>query len=383
MTAREMFLVRVALAAVAGGILFVGYAFIWSPLADAHERRTKAGEEFSKKDTDLKAALAENDAIVKLHPRLTQWNKLSLPPRNPDLKKPGVSVEDQKQLHVSRLKTEYESYLSGLMRRSGMRAETVKVTEEKAASKVGAPPTPAKGIAPVYDRLAFSVSAVGPQEAAYRALREFQAAHVLHEVRGLTLTVPGSKGKDKPDPKTLELSMKVEALVVNGAEERPGMMPKQLAFTPRVLAEPARDYGVLSKRSLFSGLAEPPKPVAKVEPKEEPEEPKVSERQRLETLEFVKLTMLAYNPNRSRWEATLYDQAQGEGNEVRLDTRLFKSFTLYSGETAVLEGKVVLIDEEQLVFTAEGKHFRARLGDFLDVAWKAPLPASEVKKLGL
>jgi hypothetical protein len=49
----------------------------------------------------------------------------------------------------------------------------------------------------------------------------------------------------------------------------------------------------------------------------------------------------------------------------------------------VLEGKVVWIDEEQLIFTAEGKHYRAQLGDFLDAVWKSPLTASEVKKLGL
>jgi hypothetical protein len=44
---------------------------------------------------------------------------------------------------------------------------------------------------------------------------------------------------------------------------------------------------------------------------------------------------------------------------------------------------VVWIDEEQLIFTAEGKYFRAKLGDFLDAVWKSPLTASEVKALGL
>ena len=34
--------------------------------------------------------------------------------------------------------------------------------------------------------------------------------------------------------------MTVEALIVNGAEERPGLMPSKLAYPPRVLAEPAR-----------------------------------------------------------------------------------------------------------------------------------------------
>ena len=86
----------------------MGYAFVFSPLADAWERRTKADAEYAKKDAELKKRQSENDTILKLHPRLAQWNKLSLPPRDPALKKPGVSLEDQKQLHYSKLKTEYE-----------------------------------------------------------------------------------------------------------------------------------------------------------------------------------------------------------------------------------------------------------------------------------
>jgi hypothetical protein len=387
-TGRERFLVMIALVGVGLGVVFVGYAFIYAPLEDAWARRAVAAADYDKADAELKKVEKENGEILKLHPRLAQWNKLSLPPRDPALKKPGVSVEDQRQLHLSLLKTAYERYLTDVMRGSGLKAESVKV-EEKAASKVGAPPTPAKGIPPLYDRLSFKVTADGPQEAVYRALKEFQATNVLHEVRSLTVSVPKTTGKDKPDPRNLHLDMAVEAMVANGAEERSGMMPRQLAFTPRLLAEPPRDYTVLSKRSLFTGLAEPYKPPVvakkpeKTDEEDEPPLPKVSERERLETLEFVKLTMLAYNPNRTRWEATLYDQAQGEGNEIRLDTRLFKTFTIYSDEKPILEGKVVWIDEEQLIFSAEGKHYRARVGEFLDAAWKAPLSASEVRKLGL
>jgi hypothetical protein len=62
---------------------------------------------------------------------------------------------------------------------------------------------------------------------------------------------------------------------------------------------------------------------------------------------------------------------------------LYKTFTLYNENKPILEGKVVWIDAEQMIFTAEGKHFRARVGDLLDTAWKAPLSANEVKKLGL
>ena len=86
-----------------------------------------------------------------------------------------------------------------------MKAETIKVTEKK-PDKIGAGRRrPTKGMTPLYERMTFGVTATGPQEAAYRAIREFQATNLLHEVRGLTVGVAEAKGKEKADPKTLDL----------------------------------------------------------------------------------------------------------------------------------------------------------------------------------
>src|SRR5262249_17499819 len=150
---------------------------------------------------------------------------------------------------------------------------------------------------PLYERLTFGATATGPQEAVYRALKEFQGTNLLHEIRTLKVGVPSAKGKEKADPKTLELDMTVEALVVNGAEERSGGRPRVLRFPTPVLANPPRNYDVLSKRSLFTGLAEPAREVVQrgapkkdpdeEDPEEEPKAARVSERERLEALEFV------------------------------------------------------------------------------------------------
>lgn len=389
MTNRQKVLVTVAASAVVLAVLFVGYVFVYSPLVDAWDRRVQADEELKKAQADLSEENRQGKAIVKLSPRLEQWKKLSLPPRDPSLKKPGMSAADQKALHLSQMKTEYERYLSGLLRDSGMKAETIKIVERSPDKKFLPPPPKAKGATPTYHPLAFGVSATGPQAAVYRALRDFHKTNLLHQVRSLTVAVPNAKGREKPDPKTLDLSMVVEALIVEGADDRAGIWPKTLAKSPRVLAEPDRDYNLLSKRSLFTGLASPPPPPREVvkrppPPPPPPSRPKVNERERMETLEWVKVTMLAWNPQRLRWEATLYDQAQGKGDEIKVDTRLYKTFTIYSEkENAILEAKVMKIDEEQLIFQAEGKYYRARLGDFLHTVWKEPLTSSEVRKLGL
>jgi hypothetical protein len=391
MNSRERLLMIVSLAGTALGVLFVGYSFVWTPLVELGEQKTKADEQLEKVSSELAQVNKSNETILKQHPRFKQWDKLSLPPRDPSQKKGPTSSEDQKRVHFSKLETEYERIISDLLRRNGMNASSVKVSKAQPDARVGNPPVPPKGQAPLYERMAFKVTATGPQEAVYKSLREIQDMKVLHEVRAMSVAVPQPKGKEKPNPNILDLNMTLEALVVTGAEPRSTVLPTQLAFTPKILAEMSRDYNLLNKRSLFTGLASPPPekkpPVVVEEKKPSPPSdptPKVLESERLESLQFVKLTMLAYNPNRSRWEASLYDQAGGKGDEIKLDTRLYKSFTLYSETNKpILEAKVVWIDAEQMIFTAEGKHFRARVGDFLDTAWKTPLSANEVKKLGL
>ena len=389
MNSRERLLMFLSLGGTALGVLFVGYSFVWTPLVELAEQKGKADEQLEKVSSELAQINKSNDTILKQHPRLKQWDKLSLPPRDPSQKKSGSS-DDQKRVHFSKLETEYERIISDLLRRNGMNASSVKVTKAQPDARVGAPPLPPKGQAPLYERMAFKVTATGPQDAVYKSLREIQEMKVLHEVRSMSVAVPQPKGKEKPNPNILDLTMLLEALVVSGAEPRSTVLPTQLAFTPKILAEMGRDYNLLSKRSLFTGLASPPPPekpkeVVKEKPPSPPKDPTPTtlESERVEALQFVKLTMLAYNPNRSRWEASLYDQAGGRGEEIKLDTRLYKTFTLYNENKPILEGKVVWIDAEQMIFTAEGKHFRVRVGDLLDTVWKTPLSASEVKKLGL
>jgi hypothetical protein len=393
MNSRERFLMILSLAGTALGILFVGYSLIWSPLTELAEQKSKADEQLDKLSSELARVEKTNKQILKQHPRLEQWSKLSLPPRDPTQKKTATSSEDQKKVHFSKMETEYERLISDLLRRNGMTASSVKVNKAQPDGRVGAPPAPPKGQPPLYERLAFRVTASGPQEAVYKSLREIQDMKILHEVRSMRIAVPQPKGKEKPNPNYLELEMLLEALVVQGAESRSTVLPTQLSSPPKLLAEAGRDYDLLNKRSLFTGLASPPadKPKELVKEKPKPPSPppadptpKVLESERLEVLQFVKLTMLAYNPNRARWEASLYDQAGGKGEEIKLDTRLYKSFILYNeSNKPVLEAKVVWIDAEQMIFTAEGKYFRVRVGDFLDTVWKSPLSATEVKKLGL
>lgn len=187
--------------------------------------------------------------------------------------------------------------------------------------------------------------------------------------------------------------MTVEALMVARGEERATLMPKEpLGYPPRVLVD-GRKYDVLAKRNMFTGIAPEP------EPREERPERTQTE-DRADVLRFIKLTTIYYNPDRSRWEASIYDQAAGprrveeedeDGNKIvkviwerQLNTRILNKLEVQDRyRNTILDAKVVHIDEAQLIFQADKQFFRLRCGDSLHPAIDNPLPMSEVKELGL
>lgn len=184
--------------------------------------------------------------------------------------------------------------------------------------------------------------------------------------------------------------MTVEALMVNGAEERTELRPSKLAYTPRVLAEPGREYSLMTKRNMFTGI-----PTQYAAPERRLTEDKA------DVLRFVKLTMIYYNPDRRRWEATIYDQGAGPRRtdiedddgvkkgvetiwERKLNTLILNKVQVSDrNNNSLFDGQVVLIDERQVVLKADDKFIRLRCGDSLFPAVNKPLSANEVKELGL
>ena len=393
MTSRERLLVWAGGAAALLLVAFVGYAFAWTPLQDAQERTQQADEKRKKTEQEVADAVRANGRILKKDPRLSLWKELSLPPADPAAQKQGRSPAEQKERHLSVVQTDYKLYLNDLLSRSGFAGKTIRVAV-KAPDKRGSPTASASRTkeVPLFERLAFAVSAQGPQDAVYKALRDFHKTTVLHQVRDFSVSVAKPReSRKKADPDLLDFSMTVEALIMRGGESRSTVMtPKALPKQPLVLAAPGRDYLLLKKRSLFTGLMDPPPPPRdkkKEEKKKDPPKPTgPSDRERLEVLEYVKLTMLSWNPDRKRWEATLYDQAQGKADEIKIDSKFRRRFQIENErEKVILDADLISISlDEGMIFQADNKKvYRARCGDFLDAVWKKPLTDSELRKLGL
>jgi hypothetical protein len=369
MTARERVLATGVLGVVVlmgGGMLF--HLFLYTPLSELQNRVATARADYETKQADLDKEKADKERILKLNPRLAEWKRISLPAarkRTPEELRKGVTLEESKKRHINKVQSDYDEYLSGLLRRSGFNAATINITPRVVENR-----TPGQNRAaardPLFTRLAFTVQGRARLEAVEKALEELYKTNLLHEVRNLSVqNRPGPVGTlARGRPGELDVNMTVEVLMASGAETREALTPGT-DVPARALAEPARTYADLAAKNIFLGTAA---------------QTRLTE-DRIAVLEAVRLTTLSHNGR--RWEAYLYDQAKG-GAEKRLNALTVTDFAIKDKYgTAVLEGKVVLIDERQLVFQSEGKFYRLRCGDFLYPAVEHPLTESEIKPLGV
>jgi hypothetical protein len=387
MTQREKLLATtllVLLLVLGGGVVL--HLFVWTPLSDLSAQINSTRETVLKRQAELASETQQLNELIRLDPRLKLWQKISLPPRNPEDKKPGVSPEEQKRKHLAQMQVEYERYLSELLRSSGFRSDSIVITSRQPDRRS----TPAvKGKEPLFERLAFGVTGRANFASTITALRRFHETPLLHQIRTLTIALAAERtGRSTNAAGTLDVNMVVEALVVNGAEERASLLPSNLPEPLRVLADRqdssnapyrlARDYTVLDKRSMYTGYIPPRPPQTR-----EPEEPRVVTEDRNEVLRFVKVTMICYDEQTRRWEATLYDQAKG-GPEKRVNTRTRDELVIYDkDENPILEARIVRIDEQGIIIQEKDRFYRVRCGDFLYPAMREPLNSKDLSALGL
>jgi len=373
MTRREKVLATsliVILAVMGGGVFF--HMFVYQPIAEIRAELQSEHEGLIKEQEDLAKEEGKIKSILDVNPRLSQWKDLSLPPNNPQSKPtPGVSAVEQKKTRFRELQVAYDSYLDGVLRKSGFLGPSINITPRTVNRRVG---TNLQAKEVLFEPLVFGVQARGPYQAVVDMLKSFHTTPLMHQVRTITVSLAPERGGIQGQAKgLLDVTMTVEALVVTGGQDREKLLPEKLPYPPRVLAEPGRSYDLMVKRNMFTGIA----PVARTTPSKSTEA-------KSEVLRFVKLTMLFLPPGGRRWEATLYDQAKGS-KEMKLSSRADRAeFTIAdSSGIEVLKARVVNIDEEQLIFESDGQFYRLRCGDFMYPAIREPVPEKELKLMNL
>jgi hypothetical protein len=351
MTQRERVLASslVGIVVLGGGALLVHVAFI-GPLRQLNGEIASLDDEIRKKEDELKADQAIIDRARKLSPRLTDWKQLSLP-GSKDARPEEVI------LHLKTLQVDYEHYLYDLLRRNGFVTGTISVNSRPIETPKANSAAAKSALPPVFRTLTFNVQGQATLEGLVKMMEEFHRAGLLQQVRALNIQKP----LDRNAPRgALDLTMTVEALLVNGAEKRYELMPPTSAPRPRVLAEATRSYGELANHNIFTGTL--PRSASQTE-------------ESRDVLGFVKLTTVS-NTNGRRWEAWLFDQSKKDG-ESRLRTSVgFNEFS-YSDrfDNVLVKAVVVRIDETGVLFKANGRFHHIGVGENLYDALREPAEA--------
>ena len=112
--------------------------------------------------------------------------------------------------------------------------------------------------AAIYTRLEFNVDAKGNLASLTKWMDQFYKLQLLHQIKNLTVTRPINPPQGAR-PNELDIKMTIEALVLEGAEQRKTLEPTTAVNLPPVLA-PDRDYASIAAKDLFYGPA-PVRPV--------------------------------------------------------------------------------------------------------------------------
>jgi hypothetical protein len=367
MTTRERFLATgvLSLIVLAGGF-FMFNLFFLNPLDAKRKAIDAARADIAKKEDRVAQGRAERA-------RLDRWRMQSLP-----------ADSDTEQMSTTRRL--YNTYLRDLLAENKLAATTMKIVPQKPDTH-SSPMLPGKK--PMYTKLTFTVDgARGKLGSVIDLLDDFYHTGLLHEVKKLSVTRPRTQTGQQADD--LDVSLTIEALVVNGAETRDylhqvdrrmvaldtasnlrgGPFGLGLALVtagptgplgPAPLAVPARNYGDVALKNVFF-------------PKEE-EQPD----NQLDLSRYVYLTDITQNDRRT--EAWLYNRAAGTHQRLRSSAG-FNSFLVTDdkGEPLV-KGTVVLLKDRDVYVKVEDKYYVIHIGQSLEDALRNPLPESQVKEI--
>jgi hypothetical protein len=373
MTVRERFLAIVVLGFIvlAGAGLMISQ-FIWSPIRNRNHRISEIKSEIEERRDKIAQ-------IQALKPKFEGWRQISLPA----------------DLGFARL--EYEKHLRELLLHSGFEGNSTTVIPSRGADPKSNPTLPGKK-EPIYTRMNFTVAADGELADLVDFLERFYRTPLLHEIKRLDIRRPLTAlidtGPQRQNANILHIEMNVEALVLAGADKRKQLLPAvdwNLAgvdvltslcssptglimllsgigptgpLGPPILAAPVRQYGSIAAKDIFFG----PTVVEQVAEK-------------VDATEHVYLTDITHTGTKA--EAFLYDRYNNSKTRLRASAG-FDAFRIRDskGETLV-QGKVVRIEDRDLIFRSGEKYYSIHVGESLLETLKHPLDASQLKELGL
>jgi hypothetical protein len=372
---RKLAIAVLSLAVLAGGA-YLFYTLFLIPLGDMDEQLIKLKDEVQQKE-------ARVHQIEAAKVRLTRYKQLSLPQP------------------VDYSRREYENFLSDLLQESGFPStKTITPRNPEKSSVVG----PDKK--PVYTRLPYTIVAKANLGNLVDLLERFYRTPFLHQIKKITVqrasTIGAQVQQGQQAPQfELDINLTVEALVVNGATERlplpeGGLLPsvdRRLFMIdvaaalrhapglglvlwaagptgpagPGVLAKPSRHYAAIAKKNIFFGSSALDRPEV------------------VQVARYVHLTDITCNTGRTppRCEAFFYDRYNGRMTRLRAEPGFDTFQILDSDNEPIVRGRVIRLDDRELIFRANDNYYSIHVGQNLDEALKRRLTSSQLRDLGL
>src|SRR5262249_39464243 len=146
----------------------------------------------------------------------------------------------------------YNEHLRAMGKKSGLKDFNVK-SEEASIARIPAQVFNKKET--FYTPLNFTVTGHGDFSSVVKLLEEFYSTPLLHKIKSLVMRRPNSGAAAKT--REVEIELKVEAIIVDGAENRPQLLPTE-KVEPHNLAVPKRDYLMIAAKNPFYGPPPPP-----------------------------------------------------------------------------------------------------------------------------
>lgn len=338
---------------------FLAYQLWFEPLRLKDQRIRDIETEIQEKNASIKKALDKKKELEKLKPA-------SLP------------------FDADLARREYEDEISKLLRQSGFEAGSFSVTPKPIDTKTS--PTLAKNKPPIFNRLVYTVQAKGELLNVVEFMEKFYKVRLLHQIRNFNLQRPVTPDRNRANE--LDVSMTIEALVLDVAEHRKTLKPEKEPDLADVLAGGERTYGMIAGKDLFFG---PPPPAPTT-----PERPR-STTDFAQFIKFVSFTdseqspvitmMDAYNNQ----EISIRPRADGDGYRVEVTYLLNgRKRTLRSGRTIdILDERgelqhrwlVLKVSEREVFLQDEDEYFVVHIGNRLSEMVK--LSTEEATGLGL
>ena len=192
-------------------------------------------------------------------------------------------------------------------------------------------------------------------------LQSFYNTPVLHRIRTLTITKPTTLRQGQRQDE-LDISMVIEAVIVDGVKPRETLMPKEPLKAEYLTAK--RNYNDILARNIFLGPNTSSDP-GRINP--------------VEITKYNKLTTVVQNHWSGKVEAFFRDLAAPNPSlEVRLRPSAgFDEFAIKDGNgESIVKGKVIKIDVDnrEVYFKVGDKYYRIHTGQSFEQAMRKASP---------